>query len=167
MNSNLQRYRPVLFEFGSLTGGIMGELKDILEEPNPYPLMGSQGYMDPHVAETGVFWCVQRDVYAYGVILISMLEMKVVDKDHTDDTIILLPTVKADYERERMWRREAECSVAYPRFFLEQGYHHRDAHLVTVLGMQCMEKGPKLRPKMNKVFKRLQTLRIVRDKRCL
>ncbi|OMP03635.1 putative serine/threonine-protein kinase NAK-like protein [Corchorus capsularis] len=116
----------------------------------------------------GVFWCVERDVYAYGVIVISMLKMKVVDKDHTADTIIDLPPVKAEYEREKRRRRADECSLACPSFFLEQGYHHRDAHVVTVLGMQCMEKGPKLRPKMNKVFKRLQTLRIVRDKkRCL
>ncbi|OMP03636.1 hypothetical protein CCACVL1_02339 [Corchorus capsularis] len=115
----------------------------------------------------GVFWCVERDVYAYGVILISMLKMKVVDKDNVGDTMIRLSTVKAEYDKERMWCREAECSLACPRFTIEQGYYDGDAHVVTVLGMHCMEKGPKLRPKMKKVFKRLQSLRIVRDKWCL
>ncbi|OMO52924.1 hypothetical protein CCACVL1_29007 [Corchorus capsularis] len=142
-----ERYRPVLFEFGTLTGGIMGELKDILEEPNPYPLMGSQGYMDPHMAATGVFWCVQRDVYAYGVILISMLEMKVVDKDHIDDTIILLATVKADYERER------ECgagklSVAWHT----QGFGVDETSILSILGNSNLEHKKSLRQGWSKFF---------------
>ena len=45
----LQDVNPVLFDFGMLTGGIMGELKDMVEEPNIY-VMGSLGYIDPEVA---------------------------------------------------------------------------------------------------------------------
>ncbi|KAA8536380.1 hypothetical protein F0562_028858 [Nyssa sinensis] len=71
-----QDANPILFDVGMLTGGIMGD-----KTREPYQkIWGSVGYTDYHLASVGGGWSVARDVYSYGVVLVSLIAKRVVDK---------------------------------------------------------------------------------------
>ena len=75
---------------------------------------------------------------------------------------------KAEYEKEKSCcQKEAECSIVNEFLKLDPTYDARDGHVVTVLAMCCMEYCQKPRPKIKDVFKRLQSLHVIRSQEML
>uniref|UniRef100_A0A5B7ALT5 Protein kinase domain-containing protein n=2 Tax=Davidia involucrata TaxID=16924 RepID=A0A5B7ALT5_DAVIN len=66
-----QEWNPILFDFGLMSGGIIGEMTFVKKE-----IPGSIGYVDPFLLETGMRWETCCDVYAFGVILLGLVAKK-------------------------------------------------------------------------------------------
>ncbi|OMP04072.1 hypothetical protein COLO4_09980 [Corchorus olitorius] len=157
-------FSPVLVEFGMLSGGIMGELTDILERPNVLPLLGSFGYVDLQMCMTGDGWLLPRDVYSFGALLLSIITKRVVNKYRLQNTIMSHDWAQNAYEEEKaLCHKESECSIACGTLKQNPAYNARDGHVVTLLGMQCMEFKLERRPTMKDICKRLQSLRVVKQ----
>ncbi|XVE86142.1 hypothetical protein DITRI_Ditri18aG0012500 [Diplodiscus trichospermus] len=155
-----ENVNPVLFDFGMLTGGIIGEMKD-KEEPNAYPLIGSIGYMDPYVASTA---SSHNLVISFVKPEPCIIRKRVVDKTHPESTVMTPSEDKEAYEKEKArcrkkakaccWK-EAECSIVNYYSQMDPLYDRHDGHVVTLLAICCMERQPKFRPKMKSVYERL------------
>ncbi|KAJ4834876.1 hypothetical protein Tsubulata_036771 [Turnera subulata] len=85
-----QEQEPVLFDFSMISGGILYDKRNILNEP----VNGCHGYVDPTSARPGA-WSDKCDVFSYGVLLLQLVS-KVVDLDARLVTKLALHCVHKD-----------------------------------------------------------------------
>ncbi|CAI9098885.1 OLC1v1035613C1 [Oldenlandia corymbosa var. corymbosa] len=141
---------PLLFDFGLLSGGVIGELSDLKRRVCP-PL----GYGDPQFLMGGP--CLPRcDVYVYGMILIGIIAKKVVEEKELHNHAPALD----------VWANEeykTGTSLVHKSLQSESGYYTRDALSVTELGMWCIQEYGADRPNMTQVVEHLKKLQIVKD----
>ncbi|OMP03647.1 protein kinase APK1B, chloroplastic-like protein [Corchorus capsularis] len=109
-------------------------------------------------------WFLPRDVYSFGALLLSIITKRVVNKYRPQNTIMSHDWAQNAYEEEKaVCQKESEYSIACGTLKQDPAYDARDGHVVTVLGMQCMEFEPERRPTMKDICKRLQSLRVVKQ----
>ncbi|XP_019251533.1 PREDICTED: probable LRR receptor-like serine/threonine-protein kinase At5g59680 [Nicotiana attenuata] len=169
-----QNFTPILFEFGMLVGE--GLDTKINEEDLR---IGTCGYIDPSVAEC-VKWSLKSDVYAFGIVLLSLMSKRVVDWKNARNTHVGLWGVR-EYKRRcslvhqsleadpgfelQITKREYKCgcSLVHQSLEADPGFDPRDGPTITKLAMQCIEYKQKKRPEMKEVVKRLKDLRVVQQ----
>ncbi|OMO88124.1 hypothetical protein COLO4_20415 [Corchorus olitorius] len=149
-----QDFNPLIFDFGLMSGGIIGK-KSLAKEKTPM----TPGYCDMYGCQSG-FWTRWSDVYSYGGILIELIAKRI--------------TNMKDYGRGRVkstsrWALESVKSgklpfeLVHPSLQEDQDYNASDALLLAELGMSCIEFYPSKRPKMRQIVKRLVELSIVKE----
>ncbi|OMO60514.1 hypothetical protein CCACVL1_24088 [Corchorus capsularis] len=149
----LEDFIPLIFDFGLMSGGIIGK-KSLAKENTPM----TPGYCDMYGCNSG-FWTRWSDVYSYAVILIELIAKRIVDME--------------DYCRgckfTDLWALESVKSgklpleLVHPSLIEDQDYDASDALLLAELGMSCIEFYPRKRPKMKQIVKRLVELSIVKE----
>ncbi|KAK9286892.1 hypothetical protein L1049_015299 [Liquidambar formosana] len=148
-----QDFNPILCDFGMLSGGIMGDMAN-----NPCEgIWGSIGYIDFHLAAIGK-WSVKCDVYSYGVLLLSLIAKRVIDKKHPYETIVDF-WAQNEYKTHRLYSGgKAEFSLVHESLEKEPEYDAYDGSIITKLAMSCLEFSPLQRPTMKEIAKHLQDL---------
>ncbi|OMO60520.1 hypothetical protein CCACVL1_24094 [Corchorus capsularis] len=149
----LEDSNPLIFDFGLMSGGIIGK-KSLAKENTPM----TPGYCDMYGCQSG-FWTRWSDVYSYGVILIELIAKRITDME--------------DYGRgckfTDLWALESVKSgkhpleLVHPSLQEDQDYNASDALRLAELGMSCIEFYPTKRPKMRQIVKRLKELALVKE----
>ncbi|KAG5564794.1 hypothetical protein RHGRI_000862 [Rhododendron griersonianum] len=155
---------PVLFEFGMLTGGMIG-MKD--RGLSLYPF-AAYGYTDPVLRMLGV-WTDRTDVFTFGVVLLELLCKCAVDGIGCRENSIvpnflygvaqeIYDTVKSRcfYEQSRI------LSLVHRSFRTEAGYDTGDGLKLAKLAMKCVQMDDE-RPSMGEVVEHLKTLHVIRN----
>ncbi|XP_059631756.1 probable serine/threonine-protein kinase PBL11 [Cornus florida] len=159
-----QGYNPIVFDFGMLTGGVLG---DKSSAPNRL-LLGSFGYIDLRIPASGVFM-PRTDVFSFGTLLLELISKRVRAKNNE----IRLPVHMLLEKNElpcpvHMWAENAytqqkrkksifsfgPSKISLVRESLEKdfGFNQRDGCKITKLAMGCVQKeihcrGKKVRPR--------------------
>uniref|UniRef100_A0A5B7ANN8 Protein kinase domain-containing protein n=1 Tax=Davidia involucrata TaxID=16924 RepID=A0A5B7ANN8_DAVIN len=155
-----QDWNPILFEFGLMSGGILGELSFVKKE-----IPGSIGYVDPYLATTGLRWNACCDVFSFGIIVLGLISKRIVnmeemakriaDKEEVESLMILLVNEWAKREYK------PKCSLVHSSLEEDCNYHVGDGPIITALGMRCVERHPNNRPTMKEVVACLEGLLVV------
>lgn len=132
-----------------------------------------------------VKWSLKSDVYAFGIVLLSLMSKRVVDWKNARNTHVGLWAAR-EYKRgcslvhqsfeadrdfdprdfhPRITKREYRrgCSLVHQSLEADPGFDPRDGSKITKLGMQCIEYKQEKRPAMKQVVKRLKALRVVQQ----
>ncbi|KAK9271268.1 hypothetical protein L1049_026858 [Liquidambar formosana] len=166
-----QDFNPRLFEFGSFSGGILGDKI----KTDPFN-RGTVGYLDHHSLLI-VEWSVPCDIYTYGVVLLSLVAKRVVNKKKPEGTWVDLwakkkYSARVDKEkRKNIWLRclgkgelmQVEFSLVHPSLQKDLAYDACDGHKITRLAMNCLENGWLKRPTMKEMVQSLQELHVARS----
>ncbi|KAK2983180.1 hypothetical protein RJ640_018525 [Escallonia rubra] len=155
-----QDFNPILLEFGMLNGGIFGDTTEM--ESGPWHMLGSLGYVDMHLASVGG-WTVKCDVYSYGILLLSLIGKRVVDKVRGYETAVDVWAKKEYKPKKSFFKRKERFSLVHNSLQEESTYDISDGYKVTELAMSCVEFFPGRRPTMQKVSEDLQALRVVQS----
>uniref|UniRef100_A0A5B7BGM9 Protein kinase domain-containing protein n=1 Tax=Davidia involucrata TaxID=16924 RepID=A0A5B7BGM9_DAVIN len=153
-----QDANPILFDFGMLSGGIIGDMANNSSQR----IWGSIGYTDFHLASVGG-WSITRDVYSYGVLLVSLIAKRVVDKDMPEKTSVDSWAKKEYKPKKSFFKLQAKSSLVHKSFEEDPFYDARDGPKITKLAMSCLEFFPKKRPTMKGIVQSLQALHVVRS----
>jgi len=144
-----QEFNPVLFDFGLMSGGLIGEMS----YPKQFIYM-SLGYVDPFFVNSGLQRGLFCDVFSYGVILVELIA-KIDINEEKLRSIRVLPDE---------WARSVYkpgCSLVEKSLEKDAGYHATDGPIITKLAMHCVKYHPKDRPTMKEVVEQLQSLQVV------
>ncbi|KAK2983179.1 hypothetical protein RJ640_018524 [Escallonia rubra] len=155
-----QDFNPILLEFGLLNGGIFGDTTEI--ESGPWCILGSLGYVDIHIASGGG-WSVKCDVYSYGILLLSLIGKRVVDKVRGYETAVDVWAKKEYKPKKSFFKRKERFSLVHSSLQEESTYDISDGYKITELAMSCVDYFPGRRPTMQKVSEDLQALRVVQS----
>ncbi|KAG5554536.1 hypothetical protein RHGRI_012177 [Rhododendron griersonianum] len=144
-----QEFNPILFDFGLMSGGIIGELS----YPKKFIYM-SLGYVDPFFVDTGMRHDLSCDVFSYGVILIELIAKITIDLEKSV-RLMDLPDEWA--------KRVHKPIVSLVQESLEKdlGYEATDGPMITNLAMHNVEYYLENRPTMKQVVEQLEGLRVV------
>ncbi|KAI8561162.1 hypothetical protein RHMOL_Rhmol04G0316200 [Rhododendron molle] len=145
-----QEFNPILFDFGLMSGGIIGELS----YPKKFIYM-SLGYVDPFFVDTGMQHDLSCDVFSYGVILIELIAKIVIDLEKSVK-LLDLPD-----ERAKLVYKPG-FSLIQESLEKDPGYDATDGPMITNLAMRCVEYYPENRPTMKEVVEQLEGLRVVK-----
>ncbi|WCJ42479.1 Protein kinase superfamily protein [Euphorbia peplus] len=155
-----QEHEPVLFDFSMISGGILTDRRDLL---NQY-LQSWCCYSHPICARPGR--CSDKcDVYAYGVILLSLLSKKIY-KHNDNGTDVSLAYELANNELKQhnsvpCFGRKFKSSLLHESLESESDFRSSDALKIMELALLCMECDPRKRPSMRKIVGDMQRLHIV------
>ncbi|OMP06266.1 hypothetical protein COLO4_08237 [Corchorus olitorius] len=159
---------PVLFDFGTLTGGIFYKYEYKVPDEPFYPVepYGSNGYLDFSAFMAGV-----PDIYSYGVLLTSILVKKVVSKEwyHPKwkkevDKWVMEELFEDVMRAEKTGQSEQpECCFSIVETSLQHdpAYVADDGYALTNLAIQCLGS-LKDRPEMKDIVKCLHHLIVVK-----
>ncbi|KAK3009277.1 hypothetical protein RJ639_014320 [Escallonia herrerae] len=136
-----QDFNPILLEFGMLNGGIFGDTTEI---------------------ESGR-WSVKCDVYSYGILLLSLIGKRVVDKVRGYETAVDVWAKKEYKPKKSFFKRKERFSLVHNSLQEESTYDISDGYKITELAMSCVECFPVRRPTMQKVSEDLQALHVVQS----
>ncbi|KAK2972466.1 hypothetical protein RJ640_003892 [Escallonia rubra] len=156
-----QDFNPILLEFGMLSGGIFGNMTT-MEEKRPRRIWGALGYIDAHLASVGN-WSVKCDVYSYGILLLSLIGKRVVDKARAYETAVDQWAKKEYRPKKSLFKQKARFSLVHNSLQEESTYAISDGYKITELAMSCVEYHPGRRPTMQKFFEDLRALRVVQS----
>uniref|UniRef100_A0A5B6Z1J7 Protein kinase domain-containing protein n=1 Tax=Davidia involucrata TaxID=16924 RepID=A0A5B6Z1J7_DAVIN len=149
-----QDYNPILFDFGLMSGGIIGELS---VQKKLIPM--SPGYVDLCFATIGGWWETCCDVFSYGVILLGLIAKRVVNKDKfgliSSTDLLVDEWAKKEYK--------PNCSLVHNSLERHSGYYAPDGLVITELAMRCIKFAPETRPAMKEVVECLGTLQVHGD----
>lgn len=145
-----QEFNPVLFDFGLMSGGLIGEMS----YPKQFIYM-SLGYVDPFYVNRGLRRGLFCDVFSYGVILIELIAKIAIDNKKLQSIRYLLP----DEWAKSLYQPGG--SLVEKSLEKDAGYHATDGPIITKLAMHCVEYLPKDRPTMKEVVEQLQSLQVV------
>ncbi|BFG16090.1 hypothetical protein CerSpe_023640 [Prunus speciosa] len=143
--------RPKLFDFGHITGGIIGEMTTLKKQ---IPI--SIGFVDPFfTAKGGSFWHTSCDVFSFGVILLGLIakrgfEPECVEKPHLGLDCLVQFWAKKEYK--------PNGSLVHRSLQEDWGYVDEDGLAITELGMRCVEFFPRNRPTIKKAVELLEGL---------
>ncbi|XP_058212038.1 serine/threonine-protein kinase RIPK-like isoform X3 [Rhododendron vialii] len=145
-----QEFNPILFDFGLMSGGIIGELS----YPKKFIYM-SLGYVDPFFVDTGMRHDLSCDVFSYGVILIELIAKIAIDLEKSVK-LMDLPD-----ERAKLVYKPG-FSLVQESLEKDPGYDATDGPMISNLAMRCVEYFPENRPTMKEVVEQLEGLRVVK-----
>ncbi|OMO71384.1 hypothetical protein CCACVL1_18247 [Corchorus capsularis] len=162
---------PVLFDFGTLTGGIFYKYEYKAPEEPFYPVepYGSVGYLDFRAFMAGV-----PDIYSYGVLLTSILVKKVIDKEWQDplwnwkneaDKWVMEGLCEDVMRAEKTGQtKQAECCFSIVETSLQHdpAYVADDGYALTNLAIQCLGS-LNTRPEMKDIVNCLHHLIVVKE----
>ncbi|GLU07753.1 hypothetical protein SLE2022_247010 [Rubroshorea leprosula] len=142
-------YNPVLFDFSMISGGILIDRKDLL---NQY-VHGCYGFVDPSLSQGG--WSEKCDVFAYGVLLLGLIMKRVyTDEDRTNNA----PFV---YELSNsMYNSKDNSTLVHQSLESEPFFYSTDGIPITKLALLCVDYNPQKRPTM-KASKECEMMRIL------
>ncbi|KAK9287045.1 hypothetical protein L1049_015453 [Liquidambar formosana] len=145
-------FNPMLCDFAMLSGGIMGDIAN-----NPCEgIWGSIGYTDYHLCAIGK-WSVKCDVYSYGVLLLSLIAQRVIDKKHPETSVDIW--AQNEYKTPILYSGgNAGFSLVHKSLEKESNYDALDGSIITKLAMRCLEFSPLQRPTMKEIIRCLQDL---------
>ncbi|OMO60515.1 hypothetical protein CCACVL1_24089 [Corchorus capsularis] len=152
----LEDFNPLIFEFGLMSGGIIGK-KSLAKKTTPM----TPGYCDMFGCESGS-WTRWSDVYSYGGILIELITERITDMEDYG-------RVEIETENTSCWALDEVESGKRPIELVhaslqkDQDYNVSDALLLAELGMSCIEFFPEKRPRMRQIVKTLKELSIVKE----
>lgn len=146
-----QDCNPKIFDFSTMSGGILGKLtrpKEQLltvgyDDPEDFPLGGP---------EEGGFEVTYHDVFSYGVVLLGLITKRIVDKEDTLKTLVYRWAWK-HYRPNRYLVHESLVE--------DPGFYASDGIMITELAMRCIQIELDKRPSMKDVVKRLEGLQAV------
>ncbi|KAL8028738.1 hypothetical protein ABFX02_14G180200 [Erythranthe guttata] len=165
-------YNPKLCDFGLVSGGIFPD-RTIY---TCHHVIGSYGYIDITSFDEGCS-SAKQDVYAFGVILLSMISKRVYTEE---DRLSYAPNVFRwawgrcfEYDREKDSdskkhdsdtgdSKKPKFSVVHPSLVAEDpDFDPSDGYKITSLGLDCTGRNLSERPTMKQVFRSL--LKVVKN----
>ncbi|CAM8946103.1 unnamed protein product [Rhodiola kirilowii] len=157
-----QEYNAKLYDFSMISGGNLADKRELL---NQY-LHGCHGYADPDYICNGK-WSEKCDVFAYGVVLLSLISKKVVvDKPKKiNPEPFLYEWAHTKYQKQSAEQIFEGCkfSLVHKSLEAEPLFSMVDGVLLTKLAMQCVDYNPLKRPTMKQVVGRLRKLSIIQN----
>ncbi|KAL3515458.1 hypothetical protein ACH5RR_022360 [Cinchona calisaya] len=146
-------YNPVLFDFGMMIGGLFGNARDVPKQR----VYGADGYRDLSFWLDGQ-WFVKRDVFSFGVVLLSLFSKRVIDPTQPEEKFVV-HWAKKNY-REGMTKEEINKVFrhVHKNFKKDPGYTRDDGVRVARLALECVEHDIHIRPRTQVVLHRLMDL---------
>ncbi|KAF7114622.1 hypothetical protein RHSIM_RhsimUnG0082200 [Rhododendron simsii] len=174
-----QDLNPVLFEFGMLTGGMIG-MKDRAwvnmklgavaaawpPSFNGHPSSRSLSYI---ISLGRGVWTDRTDVFTFGVVLLELLCKCAVDgigcRENSTVPKFLYGVAQDIYDAVKsrsFYEQSRILSLVHRSFRTEAGYDTNDGLKLAKLAMKCVQMDDK-RPSMGEVVEHLKTLHMVRN----
>lgn len=145
-------HNPVLTDFSMITGGILREKRDVL---NQY-VHGCYGYIDPSLVQSG--WSEKCDVFAYGVVLLGLITKRVyTNKDETNHASFVYELANSEYKSGN------KSSMVHQSLERGPSFNSVDGIQITELALKCVDCNPQKRPTMDQVLRCLLKLCICND----
>uniref|UniRef100_A0A5B7ALJ9 Protein kinase domain-containing protein n=1 Tax=Davidia involucrata TaxID=16924 RepID=A0A5B7ALJ9_DAVIN len=151
-----EEYNPKLIDFGMITGGIFPDRTIYV-----HYVYGSFGYIDPYRIKAGNTWTEKSDVFAFGVVLLSLIAKRAYTEEDRGTCIYGHRWAEDEYETIESIKL-SKRSLVHGSLEAEPGFYSTDGAKITRLAMQCVEFYPVDRPTMNDVVKHLLKLQIVK-----
>ncbi|XP_050275167.1 probable serine/threonine-protein kinase PBL12 isoform X2 [Quercus robur] len=144
-----QDCNPKIFDFSTMSGGILGKLTRLKEQlltvgyddPEDFPLGGP---------EEGGFEVTYHDVFSYGVVLLGLITKRIVDMENIQTTTLVYRWAWRQYRPNRYLVHESLVE--------DPGFYASDGIMITELAMRCIQRELDKRPSMKDVVKRLEGL---------
>ncbi|KAL9680891.1 hypothetical protein QQ045_012671 [Rhodiola kirilowii] len=157
-----QECNPKLYDFSMISGGNLADKRELL---NQY-LQGCHGYADPDYICNGK-WSEKCDVFAYGVVLLSLISKKVVEDKpkKINSEHFLYEWAHTKYKKETTEPKFQGCKFSLVHKSLEEDafFSITDGVTITKLAMQCVHYNPLKRPTMKQVSGRMRKLSIIQN----
>ncbi|WCJ42477.1 Receptor-like protein kinase [Euphorbia peplus] len=155
-----QDHEPVLFDFSMISGGILTDKRDLLNQN----LQGWCCYSHPNCPERGR--CSDKcDVYSYGVVLLSLLSKRTYKHDDDYPAVSLANELAKNELRQcnsvACFGKKFKSSLLHESLERESDLHSSDAFKITKLALRCMIYDPQKRPSMSEVVRDLHGMHIV------
>ncbi|XP_030961180.1 probable serine/threonine-protein kinase PBL12 [Quercus lobata] len=147
-----QDCNPKIFDFSTMSGGILGKLT------RPKEKLLTAGYDDPEYfplggPEEGGFEVTYHDVFSYGVVLLGLITKRIVDMENIQTTTLVYRWAWRQYRPNRYLVHESLVE--------DPGFYASDGIMITELAMRCIQRELDKRPSMKDVVKRLEGLQAV------
>ncbi|KAK7841007.1 putative serine/threonine-protein kinase pbl10 [Quercus suber] len=147
-----QDCNPKIFDFSTMSGGILGKLS------RPKEKLLTVGYDDPEYfplggPEEGGFEVTYHDVFSYGVVLLGLITKRIVDIENIRTTTLVYRWAWRQYRPNRYLVHESLVE--------DPGFYASDGISITELAMRCIQRELDKRPSMKDVVKRLEGLQAV------
>ncbi|KAJ4842534.1 hypothetical protein Tsubulata_020816 [Turnera subulata] len=148
-----QAQEPVLFDFSMISGGILYDKRNILNEP----VNGCHGYVDPTGAHAGV-WSEKCDVFSYGVLLLQLVSKGAYLEEY------VFGDEKDDHDWAWRGYRALKSGSSKGIFSLVPNSLKSDPLFnsikVAKLALKCVQNDPRKRPSMEQVYRHLMKLHV-------
>lgn len=138
---------PKIFDFGLMSGGIIGEMIRRKER-----IYYSLGYADPTWYPLGGLGVTYHDVFSFGVVLLGLITKRIVNKKDPSNTFVY-KWAKSKYT--------PNCSLVHESLVKDYGFYALDGQTITELGMRCTDYDLDKRPTMKEVVQCLEGLQAV------
>nr|POE50229.1 putative serine/threonine-protein kinase pbl12 [Quercus suber] len=147
-----QDCNPKIFDFSTMSGGILGKLT------RPKEKLLNAGHDDPEFfplggPEEGGFEVTYHDVFSYGVVLLGLITKRIVDIENIRTTTLVYRWA---------WRQDRPNRYLVHESLVEDpGFYASDGISITELAMRCIQRELDKRPSMKDVVKHLEGLQAV------
>ncbi|KAK6137914.1 hypothetical protein DH2020_028348 [Rehmannia glutinosa] len=158
-----EEYNPKLCDFGLISGGIFPYRKTY----SGHHVIGCYGYTDIAASSRGD--CSNKqDVFAFGVILVSLISKRVyTEEDRQAGTPFVYEWAIREseaYEKSEGDMKNTNFSLVHKSLAAECDLLcPADAHKITMLALECVNKAEHERPTMKQVFRSLRKLEVVKQ----
>ncbi|EYU42131.1 hypothetical protein MIMGU_mgv11b022099mg [Erythranthe guttata] len=158
----MQDYNPKLCDFGCTSGGIFPNKKTY----SGHNSLSCYGCIDIALCSTGD-WSIKQDVFAFGVILLSLISKRVYtdeDEDSEAGAPFVFEWAFTEYEEALESKsdvKETEFSLVHKSLADEDDFCRDDGHKITMLALECVNGDENQRPMMKQVVKSLLKLELI------
>ncbi|KAL9145264.1 hypothetical protein ABFS82_13G030700 [Erythranthe guttata] len=155
-------YNPKLCDFGCTSGGIFPNKKTY----SGHNSLSCYGCIDIALCSTGD-WSIKQDVFAFGVILLSLISKRVYtdeDEDSEAGAPFVFEWAFTEYEEALESKsdvKETEFSLVHKSLADEDDFCRDDGHKITMLALECVNGDENQRPMMKQVVKSLLKLELI------
>ncbi|KAG8387131.1 hypothetical protein BUALT_Bualt03G0221400 [Buddleja alternifolia] len=147
-------YNPKLCDFGSITGGIFADRTKYKGHHVP----GCYGYVDSASGDCSN----KQDVFAFGVILLSLISKKVYTEENRQAGVpFVYQWARKEYE-SAVEMEKPMFSLVHESLAKEPVFCPADGHKITMLALECVNGGVDQRPTMKQVYRSLKKLEVVK-----
>ncbi|XP_050119694.1 probable serine/threonine-protein kinase PBL15 isoform X2 [Malus sylvestris] len=147
--------KPKLFDFGLISGGIIGDMSPTPKKQIPTSI----GFVDPFfAAKGGRYWHTSCDVYSFGVILLGLIAKRGFGLESVEEPQLGLDNLVQYWAKKEY---KPNCSLVHRGLQEDWSYVVEDGTAITELGMRCVEFFPTNRPTMKNVVESLEGLMLL------